>query len=181
MAASLFKWFFAGIFLVAPETWVGGGKGVAAEAREKAHPFYVSVTEINHNAKEKTLEISCKLFTNDLETVLEKLAHVKVDLSQTKDRSAADRLIGEYVLKHLQIKVDGKAAPLHMIGSEQEAEATWGYFQADNIPAVKHVDISNSLLYDGFEQEINIMHVTVGGVRKSTKVSAPDANAFLEF
>jgi hypothetical protein len=181
MAASLFKWFFAGIFLVAPETWGGGVKGTAAEAMKGKHPFYVSVTEIGHIAKEKTLEISCKMFTNDLETVLEKSTHIKVDLSQKKDRTVADKLIGEYVLRHLQIKVDGKAAFLHMIGSEQEAEATWGYFQADNIPAVKRMDISNSLLYDGFEQEINIIHVTVGGIRKSTKVTAPDANTFLEF
>ncbi len=92
-----------------------------------------------------------------------------------------NKLIGEYVLRHLMIKVDGKAAPLHMIGSEQEAEATWCYFQADNIPVVKRIDISNSLLYDGFDQQINIMHVTVGGIRKSTKVNCPDPNAYFEF
>ncbi len=42
-----------------------------------SHPFYVSVTEISHNAKDKTLEISCKLFSSDFETVLEKWVHMK--------------------------------------------------------------------------------------------------------
>jgi hypothetical protein len=166
MAASLFKWFIAGIFLMSPA---------------EIHPFYVSVTEISHNAKDKTLEISCKLFSSDFETVLEKGSHEKVDLSVSKDRKAVDKLIGEYVLRHLMIKVDGKIALLHMIGSEQEAEATWCYFQADHIAAVKRIDISNSLLYDGFDQQINIMHVTVGGIRKSTKVNCPDPNAYFEF
>ena len=36
------------------------------------HPLYISVTEINHNSKDKILEVSCKIFTNDFETVLEK-------------------------------------------------------------------------------------------------------------
>jgi Domain of unknown function (DUF6702) len=38
------------------------------------HPLYISVTEINHNAKDRILEVSCKIFTNDLETVLEKMS-----------------------------------------------------------------------------------------------------------
>ena len=31
------------------------------------HPIFMSVTEIEHNAKDKTLEISCKVFTDDFE------------------------------------------------------------------------------------------------------------------
>ncbi|MDP4150610.1 MAG: hypothetical protein Q8927_13740 [Bacteroidota bacterium] len=167
MAASLFKWFFAGICLLS------GGRA--------AHPFYVSVTEIDHKAKDKTLEVSCKLFTNDFEAALEKWAHGKVDLTHPKDRPAMDKMIGDYVLAHLRIRVDGHAVPLHMIGSEQEAEATWSYFEADGIPSVKRIDLSNSLLYDTFDQQINIMHVTVAGTRKSTRLNRPDTEAYLEF
>jgi uncharacterized protein DUF6702 len=167
MAASLFKWFFAGICLLS------GGRA--------AHPFYVSVTEIDYKAGDKALQVSCKMFTNDFESALEKWTHGKVDLSHPGDRSAVDKMIGDYVLAHLRIKVDGHAAPLHMIGSEQEAEATWCYFEADGIPPVKRIDLSNSLLYDRFDQEINIMHVTIAGTRKSTRLNYPDTEAYLEF
>ncbi|MET0461971.1 MAG: DUF6702 family protein, partial [Chitinophagaceae bacterium] len=34
------------------------------------HPIHLSVTEINHNAADRTLEISCKIFTDDFEKVL---------------------------------------------------------------------------------------------------------------
>ncbi|HEX9510199.1 MAG TPA: DUF6702 family protein [Puia sp.] len=158
MAASLFKWFFLLL-----------------------HPLYISVTEINHNAKDKTLEVSCKMFTNDFEATLEKSAHVKVDLSEPKDKKVTDKLITDYVSKHLQLKVDGRAVILHYIGSEKEADGTWSYFQVNDIPAVKKIDIMNSLLYDNFEQEINIIHVSVGGVKKSTRLNYPDVNAVIEF
>ena len=36
------------------------------------HPFHVSTTEINQNAKDKILEISCRIFTDDFESILEK-------------------------------------------------------------------------------------------------------------
>ena len=158
MASSLFKWFFLVL-----------------------HPLYISVTEINHNAKDKTLEISCKMFTNDLEATLEKSAHAKVDLSDAKNKKVTDQLITDYIGKHLQLKVDGKAVVLHFVGSEKEADGTWCYFQVNDVGSVKKMDIMNNLLYDNFEQEINIMHVTVGGEKKSTRLNYPDVNASLAF
>src|SRR5882724_9495876 len=158
MAASLFKWL---ILL--------------------SHPLYITVTDINHNAKDKTLEISCKMFTNDFEAVLEKAAHGKVDLSDAKNKTATDKLIADYVQKHLQLKVDGRPAVIQFVGSEKEEDGTWSYFQVSNIPSVKKIDVSNSLLYDNFNQEINIMHASVGGVKKSTRLDYPDSAASFEF
>lgn len=143
--------------------------------------MYITVTEINHNAKDRTLEISCKAFTNDFETVLEKMAKTKVDLSAPADKKASDQLIETYVEKHLLLRCDGKPVTLHFIGSEKEEDGTWSYFQVNDIPAVKKIDVVNSLLYDGFDQEINIMHVTVGGERKSFRLDYPVANASFQF
>lgn len=170
MAASLFKWFLAVL--------CSFGGLAAGEIR---HPLYISVTEINHNAKDKTLEISCKIFTNDLEATLEKSAHVKVDVSDQKNKQETNKLIADYVSRHLQLKVDGRGIALHFIGSEQEADGTWSYFQVNDITSVKKIDIVNSLLYDNFQQEINIMHVTVGGEKKSTRLNYPDTGASFSF
>ena len=158
MAASLFKWL---ILL--------------------AHPLYITVTEIDHNAKDKTLEISCKMFTNDFEAALEKTAHAKVDLSDVKSKTVTDKLIADYVEKHLSLKVDGRPVVLQFVGSEKEADGTWSFFQVTNISSVKKIDVSNSLLYDNFNQEINIMHASVGGVKKSTRLDYPASAASFEF
>jgi hypothetical protein len=145
------------------------------------HPFYVCVTEINHNAKDKILEISCKIFTNDFESTLEKAFQTEVDLTHPKDKDATDKMIGIYIEKHLQIKVDGKPQSLQYVGSEKKNEATWCYFQVNNIPSVKRIDISNNILYEMFASQINIMHVTVSGIRKSLEITNPTGNASFEF
>ena len=162
MAASLFKWFIAAVLCT-------------------GHPLYISVTEISENTKDKTLEISCKMFTNDLEATLEKTTHSKVDLADPKDKKNTDKLVMDYIQKHLLLKADGKSLVLQFIGSEQESDGTWSYFQVNNISAVKKLDISNSLLYDLFDQEMNIMHVSIGNVKKSTRLNYPDAAASFEF
>jgi hypothetical protein len=176
MAASLFKWLFAGILSLNAGTVPDN-----VSHHYFSHPLYITVTEINHNAKEKILEVSCKVFTNDFEAVLEKMSGHKVDLSSAKDQAASERLIEFYVEKHLQLSCDGKPSALHFVGSEKEEDGTWSYFQVNNVPAVKKIDVVNNLLYDGFPQEINIMHVTVGGERKSTRLDCPAANASFQF
>ena len=79
------------------------------------------------------------------------------------------------------IRVDGKPVQLHFIGSENEADGTWSYFQVNDVPSVKKIDAGDDLLYDGFNQQINIMHVTVGGQRQSTRLDYPEANASFQF
>ena len=146
-----------------------------------SHPLYISVTEVSHNAKDRILEVSCKVFTNDLETVLEKMSGGRVDLSAAATKAATDKLIDTYVEKHLRLKVDGKPVQLHFVGSELENDGTWSYFQVNDVPAVKRVDVVDELLYDSFNQQINILHVTVGGQRKSFRLDYPESGTAFEF
>ncbi len=145
------------------------------------HPLFVAVTEINHNAQEKTLEISCKAFADDLEKSIEKSTNQKIDLFNVKDKAAAEKAITGYFRKHLILKADGKAVQLELIGFERESEAVWSYFQVNNIPSVKKLDITNNILYEASNDQINLIHVTVNGNRKSTKLDFPDTHTVFDF
>jgi len=176
MAAQLFKWLFVMLATsVGTTAWQQGAKG------SLIHPLYVSVTEINHNAADKNLEISCKIFTDDFETALTKVTGSKIDLFNPKDRQLAEKQVAAYIKKHLIIKLDNKPVNLEFLGFERENEAVWSYLQVAGVPAPKKIEINNDLLYDAFDQQINLMHVSVGGNRKSTKLNYPDAGASFQF
>jgi hypothetical protein len=145
------------------------------------HPFFVSVTEISHNARDKMLEISCKTFTDDLEKAIEKTANVKLDLFNVKDKAVAEKAIAEYIKKHLVIKVDGKTVQLEFVGFEREGEATWSYFQVSNLPSVKKIDVTDNILFETSASQVNLLHVTANGNRKSTKLDYPDMHVVLDF
>ncbi|MEJ7611588.1 MAG: DUF6702 family protein [Ferruginibacter sp.] len=169
MTGLLFKWLFI------PFIWL------SAVAKTDHHPIFVSVTEIEHNKEEKTLEISCKIFTDDFEKVLRNSYKSRVDLSEEKMKPAMEKLVNDYMQKHLQIAVDGKKAGLQFIGFEKIDEAIYSYFRADNIAAVKKIRITNDVLFEYKSQQMNLIHVTVGANRKSTKLSNPDKEAVLSF
>jgi hypothetical protein len=137
MVLSVHKWFLVPLFLVpdVPLSKTPSEKGWL-------HPYYISVVEINHNPTDKTLEISCKIFTNDFEATLEKNYKTKVDLVNPPDKSAMDKLVSDYIKKRLSVKADNKSSSLSYVGFEKEDEAVYSYFQVDNVPAVKKIDVS---------------------------------------
>jgi len=145
------------------------------------HPFHVSTTEINHNATDKTLEISCRIFVDDFESCLSKHYHIKADLTAASVKTNMDTLVKKYLSTHLQIKADGKAALIQYLGFEKEDEAVNVYFEADNIVTVKKVEINNFILHDLYNDQVNIIHVVVGGTRKSTKLDYPNKEAAFSF
>lgn len=148
---------------------------------KNVHPLHVSVTEINHNETDKTLEISCKLFTDDFEKVLSQNYKTKVDLINPPDRAAMEKLVSDFILTHLSLKADGKPVQLSYLGYEKDNDAIYSYFQADNIKSVKKLDITNHILHELFTDQINLMHVIVGGKRKSYKLDYPARETSFSF
>jgi hypothetical protein len=181
MAISVYKWLSVPLFS-AIWFFTGIRDNLLAHAKVRgSHPFHVSVVEINHNATDKTLEISCKIFTDDLEKVLVQNYKTKVDLINPPDKKAMDTLVKKYILSHLSVKADGKSVGLSYLGFERENEAVYGYVQVENITSVKKIEVTNKLMYDLFSDQINLMHVTVGGNRKSTKLDYPETQATFIF
>lgn len=141
----------------------------------EAHPFHVSVVEINHNGPDKTLEISCKIFTDDFEKVLDQNYKTRVDLINTPaaDRKRVDTLVKKYIDAHLSLTADGRPLKMSYLGFEHENDAVFSYLQVDGISSVKKIGITNKIMHDFFKDQINMMHVVVGGNRKSTKLDYP--------
>ena len=103
------------------------------------HPFYVSVTEIRHNAAQKELEVSCRIFADDLENALKAQYKTSFDIMHPADRKAVDGLITDYLSKHLRITVNGKPVALRYLGYQIEEEAAWCFLEARDITTVKTV------------------------------------------
>ena len=145
------------------------------------HPLHVSTTEINFNAKEKSLEISCRIFTDDFETILAKQFKTKTDLSKPALNKAMEELIKKYMNAHLQYNVNGKAATATYVGFEIDHEATNVYLEIDNVSSLQSISLNNTILYDLFDDQMNILHVERLGTRKSVKANYPARELSISF
>ncbi len=145
------------------------------------HPFYISVVDIKHNIKEQKLNISVKLFTNDIEDALKKTTHKSIDLLNPNNKSDMEHELFNYIQKHLSIIVNQKNIVLNFIGYEKEDEAIWIYLESNTIYKPKVIDINTKLLYDFLPLESNIIHCEINGLSKSSKVNNPVNNIKFNF
>ena len=145
------------------------------------HPFYISVTEVNHNAKTKTVEISSKIFFDDLEHQIEKDSHTSFDIINPKDKAKVNTLIAAYLKKHLQIKLNGKVVAMNYLGYEIQEDAAWCYLEIPKINKVNQITVFNDVLSELRPEQINMLNITVAGKRQSTKLDASDFNASFSF
>jgi hypothetical protein len=145
------------------------------------HPFFVSMTDINYNDNNKSLEISVRIFTDDFENTLRKYHQDKIDILHPANQEQMNVYVKDYIQQHLQMKVDDKAVQLSFVGYEQQSESIWTYFEVNKVDKVKKVEIVNNLLHDYNTNQINMMHIKVKGNEQSDKLNYPSTTALFLF
>src|SRR5690242_16165626 len=74
------------------------------------HPIHVSIAEIDHNEKSKALQITLRIFIDDLElSIRNKINDQEMDLLNPGGAKDTDQLVKEYLSDVLKLKVDKKA------------------------------------------------------------------------
>ena len=178
MAIELYKWLLIPVFSV---SLFANGEKYDLHTGRSSHPLHLATVEIDHNATDKTLEITCKTFWDDFESILTKINKSRVDLTSGKAIADNNKKIFEYIKSHLQITVDGKPVQMNFVGYEKEDVVVYSYLQVDNISSVKKVTIVNTIMHDMFDDQVEIIHMIVNGNRKSTKLDYPAKNAEFSF
>ena len=138
------------------------------------HPYYMSVTELEYKSADKEIQISSKIFIDDLEYALQEEYKTKVEILNAADQKKNEALLDKFFRKHLKLSVDGKPVSYQLIGFEREEEAIWTYLVVKNISKLKSATVFNDLLYNYRDDQINIIHFKNNNDRKSHRLTFPD-------
>jgi len=146
------------------------------------HPFFVSMTDMNYNAKDKELEVSVRIFTDDLENSIRKYhPGIKVDVIHPANQQQMNQFVNEYIQKHLQLNINGSPVQMAFAGYEQQSESIWSYFEVKNVGTIKKLDVTNNILHDYNTNQINMLHVMVGSNEQNYKLDYPDKSTSFSF
>lgn len=136
-----------------------------------AHPFYVSIVQLDYNRENKSIEISVKIFADDLLIALEEKGQRIIFLGEERERPDANEIIFNYIKSKLKLTVNGKNIDYRFIGKEMESDALWTYLEADDIDDLKEVKVTCDLLTEIHETQSNVIQVNNGDEIKSMLLS----------
>src|SRR5687767_3929110 len=98
------------------------------------HPIHVSIAEIDHNQEAKALQITLRIFIDDLElSIRNKINSPELDLLNPGGAKTTDQLVKDYLTGVLKLKVDKKAVQTNYLGHEIEGPAMICYIEVGNI------------------------------------------------
>lgn len=135
------------------------------------HPFHVSVMDAEHNTESRTIQVSHRLFLDDLEDGLKDFHGLDyVDTIEPEDEKYLDSLISKYLESKVFFVIDGEEKAFKYFGSELEGDARWCYYEVEEVSDLKQVEITNVALMDVFDDQQNIIHLKAKGKIQSYKL-----------
>ncbi len=145
------------------------------------HKFYVSVTQIDYNKEQRSLQIITRVFVDDIEDLLQERYDDSIVLNTKEEKSKVDGYLYKYLTQKLKIKVNGNDVSFTFLGKEFEDDLVICYLEIENITSLENIEISNEILMDLFEEQQNIVHVKKENQRKSLILEKGKSNGLLNF
>lgn len=125
-----------------------------------AHRYHTSVTRLEYNTEETSVEITVQTFADDLEAALSKRTGSKAAGNIRLDGSKkADAMVFDYLRSVFQLKSGNATGELQWIGMELKGHSAWIYLQTKAPVNLSKASLSNALLFDLFEDQVNIVNV----------------------
>jgi hypothetical protein len=147
-----------------------------------AHPIHISVTEINYNEKSKSLQITSRIFTDELELgVRAQRKEPELDLLEPKKDLTTEQLIKAYYAVHLKVKIDGKPAKLNYLGHEKEDISIVSYIEIENVKKLKTVEVFNDIITEIHDDQSNLVHITFKAPVKSARLTRENTSETFTF
>lgn len=123
------------------------------------HPIHISISEVNHNPKVKALEISMRIFLDDLElSIRNKKQEPDLDLLNPGKGRTTDQLVSEYLAEMVRIKVDKKQLSINYLGSELDGPALVCYVEVKNVKKYSTIEFTNRVILETHDDQSNLVN-----------------------
>lgn len=134
------------------------------------HPFHVSVCDVEFKKESKSVQVSQRIFLDDLEQAINKKFNVNMIIDDENTFDYRDSLIQVYVLENLHMTFDGNEKKRAYIGNEVEEDAMWCYIEYSGVKKMSSLEVRSTILLDTFDDQGNIIHFKHSEFEKSIKL-----------
>lgn len=146
------------------------------------HKFYVGVFQVNYAAEKKMLQITSRIFIDDLNNAMEKKYHKKTFVGTSKETPADVELLKKYLSEHFLIKVNGQSKLITFLSKEVEADDVLVcYSRIKDIDKFKTLEISNTILVDWNSEQQNITHISAFDTKRSVLFTESSRKELLKY
>lgn len=146
-----------------------------------SHKYYLSLTQIEYNKDHKSLEVIINVFMDDVELAINNEYDVDMRLTTKEELKDVDEYFQKYLSNNLKFFINNKAVQYNFIGKEYEGDLVYFYLELELKEDPLSLKVINTLLFDYFEQQQNVIKFKNGSKRQSKILSIDTNKALLNF
>lgn len=148
------------------------------------HPLHLSLTEISHNPRTSAVEVSVRIFSDDLQTSLTRhYAAPNLHIGEANESAETATYLARYLNDILQISLNGKLVSAKFVGHESKNDgATWAYLEiTDWSKAPKNVSVQQKALCGLYQDQNNMVNIQMGEKRQSLMLTCKSPQGVANF
>jgi len=131
------------------------------------HKYHLSLTKVNFDKTEKTVQVTTRYFIDDIENAVNKRNEISLELATKIELKNADLYLKKYLQENLKISINNGNSILKYIGKEYENDIVYFYFQIDSVNSISSIKIQNSMLLKDFDDQQNIIKLNINDKKKT--------------
>ncbi|MDQ3242868.1 MAG: hypothetical protein M3Q09_04000 [Gemmatimonadota bacterium] len=140
--------------------------GATPDMHAAPHPIHTSLAEVTHEAASRTVHVSLRVFVDDYAKASSEYARRLAARPGAVTRTESPLVTYALAAFALSDKA-GRRVPLKSCGGKRVGELMWLCFRAPAPRGLSGFQVQSLLLFDMFDDQINIVQASYGGKKTS--------------
>jgi len=126
---------------------------------DEAHDFHLSNSELKYKASKDQIQLSIKIFIDDLESALARRGIEGLHIGTEKESDDSVIHVGAYLKDAFQIKAGSEALMPEILGTElsEDLAALWCYVRFPIENGCSEIKVTNTVFTEMFDDQKNIV------------------------
>lgn len=146
-----------------------------------SHKYYLSLTQVEYKSDSESIQIILNVFIDDMETAINDLYDVNLQLDTEKELKESDTYFKKYLQKNLFFKADTTQLQFEYIGKEYEGDNIFFYLEITGVKSFKNLEINSTVLVQHFPKQQNLIKAKANGIHRSRLLTKENDKALLKF
>jgi uncharacterized protein DUF6702 len=144
---------------------------VASARTAWSHPLHTTLTEIAIDSTDGAMRLTIRAFADDFSAVVARHA----GKPRPADYNVSDADIASYVAAAVSVEdASGGRAPLTWGGLRRTGDLMWVTVRVPSVRSLRGVKVATTLLFEVFNDQVNIVQANAEGRRHSVLFTAGD-------
>lgn len=144
------------------------------------HRFYVAIYQVDFVPEKKRLEITARIFADDLNEALQQEYHQKTDLGGKEESGEDVALLHKYLNDKFKVSINKESKAFTYHSHEVESNVVICYLSVRNISKITSLSIENTVLIKQHPEQQNIIQYNNNGKKQNLLLTSSTTKGMLK-